>query len=47
VVKVKVVLEDVGVKDNDAKTQIVQRYSLTCPKAQKFVSWRIKLGKKD
>ncbi len=46
-VKAKVVLEDVGVRDNGAKTQTVQKYSLTCPKAQEFVSWKIKLGKKD
>jgi hypothetical protein len=47
VVRTKVVLEDVGVKNNGVKAQIVQKYSFTCPKAQEFVSWKIKLGKKD
>jgi hypothetical protein len=47
VVRANVVLEDVGVKDNGAKAQTVLKYSLTCPRAQKFVSWSFKLGKKD
>jgi hypothetical protein len=47
VVRAKVVLEDVGVGNKGAKAQTVQKYSLTCPKAQEFVSWKIKLRKKD
>jgi hypothetical protein len=30
--KVKVVLKDMGVNDNSAKTQVAQKYSFACPK---------------
>jgi hypothetical protein len=31
-VKIKAMLKDVDVKENNAKTQIVQKYSLACPR---------------
>ncbi len=32
--KLEVVLKDMGVGENDAKTRVVQKYSPTCPKTK-------------
>jgi hypothetical protein len=49
-VKTEVVLEDVGVNENDARTHAAQEYSLACLKTKlkkkSFMSWKIMLGKR-